>query len=261
MPAKATNSLAKAFKALHVPGRPLLLTNVHDANSARFIASLAECKAIATASFSVAKTNGTEDAKLDLDTQLKAVHDIAEVAQAFKKPLTVDLQDGYGNRLEEAVKKMIDLGVVGINIEDSDVANQMIGEDDAIKRIKRVLATASDAGVPDFVVNARSDTYLRGGTLDEAIRRGKAYIDAGATSIYLLGGGPNGLTRGEVEKMVNGLQGRVNVGLRIPKDGDMNTLSSKDFGELGISRISIGPQLYMAATEAMKKVANIVFAV
>jgi 2-methylisocitrate lyase-like PEP mutase family enzyme len=261
MSSVSTNAKAQNFKALHVPGQPLILVNVHDAVSARIVASLPECKALATASFSVALSNNTSDANLDLETQIVAVKAIAAVAQEANKPLTVDLQDGYGDRLEEAVKKLIEIGVVGINLEDCDQKTDvMFSETIAIQRIKRVLAVAAEAGVPDFVVNARSDTFLRGGTLDEAIRRGKLYLEAGATTIYVLGGGPGGLTSELVKKTVDGLGGRVNFGLRLPKGEDAKPLTSTQLAELGVARISIGPQLYFACVEAIKKTANTVFA-
>jgi 2-methylisocitrate lyase-like PEP mutase family enzyme len=257
----ALNAEAQTFKALHIPGHPLLLANVHDATSARVVASTPGCNALATASFSIALANGTDDAHLDLNTYLKAVGDILAVSRSAGKPLTVDLQDGYGERLEEAVRSMIALGVVGVNIEDSEqTTDEMMDEARAVQRIQRALAAASAAGVPDFVVNARSDTFLRGGTLDESIRRGKLYLDAGATCVYILGGGPDGMSREEVGKMVEGLQGRVNIGLRIPKSGTQGaSLSTKDLAELGISRVSVGPQLYLAAVEAMKAAAATVF--
>jgi 2-methylisocitrate lyase-like PEP mutase family enzyme len=261
MSAHATNAEAQSFKALHIPGQPLLLANVHDAASARVVASLPGCKALATASFSIALVNGTDDANLDLKTYLNAVSEISAVSRSAGRPLTVDLQDGYGEQLEEAVRSMIALGAVGINLEDSgQKTNAMVDEAEAVQRIKRSLAVASAVGVPDFVVNARSDTFLRGGPLEEAIRRGKLYLDAGATSVYILGGGPSGVSREEVEKMVEGLQGKVNIGLRLPKDEDeVKSLSSKDLAELGVSRVSVGPQLYLAAMQAIKTAATTVF--
>jgi 2-methylisocitrate lyase-like PEP mutase family enzyme len=261
MSTHASNAEAQSFKTLHVPGKPLLLANVHDAASARVVASTPGCNALATASFSVALVNGTDDANLDLDTYLRAIRDISAVSRSTGKPLTVDLQDGYGERLEEAVRSVIALGVVGINLEDSEqTTSGMMDETQAVQRIKRALAAAAEAGVPDFVVNARADTFFRGGSLEESIRRGKLYLEAGATSVYILGGGPDGLSREEVSNMVEGLQGRVNVGLKLPKSGSqVSTLSSKDFAELGVSRISVGPQLYLAAVETMKNAAATVF--
>jgi 2-methylisocitrate lyase-like PEP mutase family enzyme len=258
----AIKAAATAFKALHVPRKPLLLANVYDATSARVVASLSQCKALATASFAVALVNGTEDGKLTLETQLASVREIAAVAQEFGKPLTVDYQDGYGDQLEEGIRSMIEVGVVGINLEDSDQKTLAIMEEEvAVQRVKRAVDAAREAGVDDFVVNARSDTYLRGGTLDEAIRRGKLYLQAGATTIYILGGsGPKGNTAEEVSKMVAELDGKVNIGLRLPKPGmEAGVLTPKDLAALGVARISVGPQIYLAAAEAMKSAAQRVF--
>jgi len=258
MAINATNAEAQSFKALHVPGKPLFLANVYDIPSAKAVASLANCKALATASFAVALANGTDDANLTLETQLATVKSIAKIARDAGKPLSVDLQNGYGERLEEGVKAMIALGVVGINLEDSDDKTQAVMADDiAVDRIKRALAAAKEAGVPDFVINARSDSWLRGGTLDEAIRKGKLYLEAGATTVFILGGGPNGASKEHVKEMVDELDGRVNIGMRLAiTPGVASTaLTSDDLASLGIARVSVGPQMLLAAVEAIKKAA------
>ena len=260
MSTKTTNDAAKAFKALHIPGAPLILANVWDATSARTIASLPECKALATASFAVALANGTEDTKLDLDTHLVALRDIAAVARSAGKPLTVDLQDGYGDRLEEAVRGVIDLGVVGINLEDSDQATAaMIDEGAAVARVRRALVAAADCGVPDFVVNARADSRLRGGSLDDSIRRGKLYLAAGATTVYVLGGRP---IKEDVEKLVEAFDGRVNTGLQLPQPSSLvKPLTTRELGELGIARVSVGPQIYNSVIKTLKEAAGTIFGV
>jgi 2-methylisocitrate lyase-like PEP mutase family enzyme len=257
---KATNEAAKAFKALHIPGKPLLLANIYDVTSARFVASLPECKALATASYAIAKVNGLEDPQLDLKTHIKDIREIAAVAREAQKPLTVDLQEGYGDQLEEAVKAMIDLGVVGINLEDSLRDATMMNETTAIERIERALAIAKDVGVPDFVVNARSDSYLKANNLDESIRRGKLYLEAGATCVFIIGPNMQGSTREEVTKMVEGLDGRVNIAMRITKPGqEEGVLAATDLAQIGISRVSVGPQLWLAAAEAIKGAATRVY--
>jgi 2-methylisocitrate lyase-like PEP mutase family enzyme len=257
MSTHATNADAQLFKSLHVPGKPLFLANVYDIPSAKAVASLPNCKALATASFAVALANGTDDSNLDLDTQIATVQSIARVAQGAGKPLSVDLQDGYGDRLEEAVKKMISIGVVGINLEDSDDKTTSVMDDDvAVGRIKRALAAAKEAGVPDFVVNARSDSWLRGGSLQESIRKGKLYLEAGATTVFVLGGGPNGASSEQVKQMVDALDGKVNIGMRLSSaPGAVKTLTSEDLTSLGVARVSVGPQMLLAAVEAIKKAA------
>ncbi|KAH8897974.1 Phosphoenolpyruvate/pyruvate domain-containing protein [Thozetella sp. PMI_491] len=256
---QSSNEQAKAFKGLHVPGTPLLLANVHDAVSAGIVSSLPGCKALATASYSIALVNGTEDAKLDLETHLGTLRGIAAVAKKSGKPLTVDLQDGYGDRLEEAIKAVIDLGVVGVNLEDCDRDTDAIFDESvAVDRIKRALKVAAEAGLPDFVINARADSYLKGGTLDESIRRGKLYLEAGATAVYILSVAKP-LTRDDIQRLSQELDGRVNIALRLPAPGATPAFTTADLASLGISRISIGPQLFMAMSEALKAASQFVF--
>jgi len=259
MSTAASNDEAQAFKALHVPGKPLLLVNVNDIASAKLISSMPQCKALATASFSIALAHGVEDPDLTLEMNLETVAKVAKVARAAGKPLTVDLQDGYGDQLEEAVKTLINMGVVGINLEDSLIReNRMMDEATAIDRIKRVMSVANAAGVPDFVINARSDTYFKGGTIEESIRRGKLYLEAGATTIFIFR--TVGLGREEVQKVVQGLGGMVNISQRLPIPGAPTPpLTAAEIAELGAARISIGPQLHYAAMAGMKKAAQDVF--
>jgi 2-methylisocitrate lyase-like PEP mutase family enzyme len=246
-----SNALARRFKDLHVPKHPLVLANVWDISSARTVAALPECKALATASYAVAISRGTVDAQLTLDQNLATVASIAKVAKEFDKPLSVDLQDGYDDSLDEAIKKLIEFGVVGINIEDSNrVDDSMMSCEKAESRIKRVLSVAADLGVPDFVVNARSDSFLRKRDLDEAIRRGKRYLEAGATSVYVLGN-PSP-TSAEIGKLVAAFDGRLNIGLSLQP----GMLSTSDLGEMGLSRISVGPQIHVVAMNAIKAAAE-----
>lgn len=257
---KATNATAQAFKALHVPGKPLLLANVHDAPATRLVASLPSCRAIATASHSLAAAAGTEDNRLTLEIQLPVVAVIAAVARDAGKPLSVDLQDGYGSRLEEAVAAVVGLGAVGINLEDTEQASgKLLEEGVAVKRIQTAKAVAETEGLKDFVVNARSDAFLRGGNLDEAIRRGKLYLDAGADCIYIMGPGARECTRDEVARMVRELDGKVNVLLRLPHPGHHPApeLTAADLVGLGVARASTGPQIFLAAEEAVKAAARL----
>ena len=160
------NALAKALKQLHQSGSPVLLANVWDTLSARTVATIPSCKALATTSFAVAGANGTEDDSLKLSTNLEAVKAIARVAKEYEKPLTVDIQDGYGAQLEDAFVGLVDLGVSGANIEDFDRENRaMYTQQEAVARIERALSIVRERGVPDFVLNARCDTLAHGGSL------------------------------------------------------------------------------------------------
>lgn len=237
----SSNEMALAFKALHKPGSPLILTNVYDLVSAEAVAALPSCKAIASASYAIARAAGTVDESLTLETNLAAVKLIARAAKAQSKPFTVDIQDAYGERLEEAINAVIDVGAVGVNLEDVDKESQkQHAVDVAVSRIHRTLAVAKARGVPDFVVNARCDTLLTGGKLDDTIQRGKAYLAAGATTVFVFGGPVRGgITKEEVASLSEAFGGLLNVSLSIAPDG----LSIAELKELRVARISMGPTL------------------
>ncbi|KAE8445558.1 hypothetical protein EG329_013322 [Mollisiaceae sp. DMI_Dod_QoI] len=250
----SVQKLAGTFKALHKPGDPLVLANVYDILSARAVASLPSNKALATASYSVAAACGIMDDDLDLDSNLSAVRGIAAVAKEHNKPLTVDIQDAYGESLEKAIASIIHLGVVGVNLEDYDKDNHVLYSPEvAVERIQRVLAVSQREGVPDFVVNARCDVLAQGGQLDEVLRRGKKYLAAGATAVFVYGGSKRGGISGkEVQTMVKEFDGRLSVILKMKPDG----LTVPQLRELGVARISVGPQIQIMATDAFAKEAE-----
>jgi len=251
------NTVAQHFRRLHQPGNPVVLANVWDAVSARAVASIASCPALATASYAVAAAAGFDDDDMDMETNLRAVAAIAPIARELKKPLSVDFQDGYGDRLEEGMKKLIALDVVGINIEDADKeAQKMYSTQEATSRVKRAVAAAKANGVPDFVVNARCDTLLHGGSVEDAIERGQAYLAAGAANVFVWGGSKRGgITTAEVAQLTEAFGGKLNVSVKLGPRGS-GGLTVKELAGMGVARCSIGPTLQLIAAEEIKKVAE-----
>jgi 2-methylisocitrate lyase-like PEP mutase family enzyme len=236
------NALAAHFASLHSPSSPIVLTNVWDAITASAIASLPTTRALATASYAIAAAAGLPDASLDLETNLRAIRAITPVAKAHNLPLTVDMQDGFGAQLEDGVRAVIEAGAVGMNLEDfCRETNALYTVAEASERIRRTLAVATLLGVPSFVLNARTDSLFSGGSLDDAIVRGKAYLAAGAACVFIWGGAERGgWTREEVEEAARELGGRLNV---ILKRGDVEGLKVRELRNIGVSRISLGPYL------------------
>ncbi|KAF3127301.1 hypothetical protein TWF703_009997 [Orbilia oligospora] len=221
------NTLARTLKSLHIPGKPLILTNVHDAPTAAAVATHASTKALATASWSIAATQGILDAQLPLSGNLVGIKNVAQGLKnsgfADTKPLSADLQDGYSD-IAETIKSAISLGVVGANIEDLKTDTSTGHEElrptkEAVERIRTALKAASEAGVPDFVINARTDVLGYGGSIKDAIERGKKYLDAGATT-----------------EMVEAFGGKLAVHGTGP-----TPLGLKELEEAGVARISYGP--------------------
>ncbi|KAJ6259614.1 hypothetical protein Dda_5252 [Drechslerella dactyloides] len=235
------NALAKVLKALHVPGTPLVLTNVHDAPSAAAVASHSATKALATASYAIAAALGLKDANLTLEDNLIGIRAVARgietTGSADSKPLTADLQDGYED-IAATIKAAIAIGVVGANIEDlkTDPATgheQLRDIDDAEARIKTALAAAAEAGVPDFVINARTDVLGYGGTIKDCIERGKRYLAAGATTVFVWGAGKHVITADEVKELAEAFEGRLAVTGPGPTPLSMDQLK-----EAGVARPS-----------------------
>lgn len=264
------NTYAQTLKALHKPGSPIVFTNIFDPASARTLLSLNEThpglvKAAATASYAVAAKLSIADEELNLSQNLSSVSQFAPLIRDTGLPLSMDLQDGYGDQIVESISGAISIGVVGANIEDSYPEKGFGGGmaclrsiEEAAERIKKVIEVARDAGIPDFVVNARTDVlclkpnpdgWTREMMVEEAVKRGKSYLAAGATSVFVWGG-PGGLiTSDEIKILVDGFQGRLAVKLGARKDD----LSVKELADLGLCRISIGPSLLKTDADGFRK--------
>ena len=265
------NNAAKTLKDLHVPSTPIIFANVWDLASFNAVTSLntadsKSVKAIATASWAIAATLGIKDEELTLEQNLDAISKIAPLCHFAGLPLSADLQDGYGDKIADVVQTAVKIGVAGANIEDSipsagfdkGISGSLYGVEEQVQRLKTALAAAADAGCPDFVLNARSDIFRLEADLDEeeriqeAIKRGKAYLELGATTIFYWGGSGRGIRTSTVERLVKELDGRVAVKLSDAPDG----LTTAELAKIGVARISVGPSLFLIANKAIKQAAQ-----
>jgi 2-methylisocitrate lyase-like PEP mutase family enzyme len=223
---------ATSLLQLHRDAELLTVVNVWDAISARVVSDVEGTKAVATASHSIAASYGYEDGEqIPVDLMLEAV---GRIVAATSLPVTADLEGGYGDA-PETIRRAIGLGVVGANIED-----QMKPVSEAAKQVEAVVRAAQAEGVPDFVLNARTDVFLRllagegdpDTALDDAIARGRAYLDAGAPTYFV----PGILTEPQVEALVDALGPQRVTTIGIPGNPDNAWLESH-----GVARVSYGP--------------------
>ncbi len=175
---------ATAFRALHDPGKMLILANAWDAGSARLIEACG-APAIATTSAGLAWARGYADGDVMPPRVLVAA--VGEIARAVSAPLTVDAEQGYSDdpsAVGTTVAALIDAGAVGINIEDGAAPpDRLCAKIEAVKR------AAVRAGV-DLFVNARTDVYLRGlvpaeRAVDEVAARARRYRSAGCDGVFV----------------------------------------------------------------------------
>lgn len=227
---------ARAFASLHVAGEPLLLPNAWDVASARIVAA-AGARAVATTSAGMAWSAGHPDGgRLARE---EAIDLLARITHAVEQPVSADIERGYGDSPDAValtIAACLDAGVVGVNLEDSlrPVEVQQL-------RISAARATAEDAGVPLFI-NARIDTHALGsiggsGWFDETLARARAYADAGASGIFVLGA----LGADTIRALADEATLPVNVAF------GPGTLSVRELAAAGASRISAGSSIAEAA--------------
>ncbi|WP_127791992.1 isocitrate lyase/phosphoenolpyruvate mutase family protein [Agromyces sp. LHK192] len=214
--------------ALHRDPEILQVVNVWDVVSAKVVAGVPGTKALATAGHSIAATFGYPDGEIPLDLMLDMV---GRIAAAVDVPVSADLDDGHGDA-GETIRRAIGVGIVGANIED-----RMRPFDESVAVMRAAVEAAEAEGVP-FALNARTDAFVRGGdrpieeVVADAAERGRAFLDVGATSVFV----PGNFGEDVVEALVAELgEQRLSViGFpHLPTPGRLQ--------HLGVARISYGP--------------------
>jgi 2-methylisocitrate lyase-like PEP mutase family enzyme len=239
---------AEELRRLHADPAILVLVNAWDAASARTVAAVPGCRAIATASWSIAASRGAKDGEvIGRDAMLEAVRCVAD---AVDLPVTADLEGGYGatpDEVGETMARAIAAGAVGCNLEDGVIgAPGLRPADEAAERVAAARARADAEGVP-VVINARTDVYLRGeGDLEAAVLRGRAYVAAGADCVFV----PGVRDAGTIREIVDGMAAPVSV-LASP-----GAPSVRELQELGVARVSFGPGPMGVALAALARAAS-----
>jgi len=171
------------------------------------------------------------------------------IANAVSLPVIADADNGYGNAIGviRTVREYIQTGVAGIHLEDQaipkrcgHVAGRMVipieeavGKYRAADKVRRELD-------PDFLLIARTDARgAHGGSLDEAIRRANAYLEAGADMAFVEG--PTSVD--EVRRICKEVHGPVFYN----QTGVSPRFSLEEMNELGIA-VTILPGATFRAT-------------
>lgn len=243
---------AERLRSLHSGAEPLVLPNAWDAATARAVVE-AGFPVVATTSSGVAAALGWADGEATPPAEMFAA--IGRIARAVDVPVTADIESGYGLEPEEIVRRLLAAGAVGCNLEDTDHAAAKTVRDAATQahRLAAFKRAAQAAGV-DIVLNARTDVFLRlqphdPPPIEEAIRRGRLYLEAGADCIFPIGVSDEGA----IAALVDGIPGPINV---IP--GFRGAPSVARLRELGVRRVSFAARLYHAAqTEHLRRLAAI----
>ena len=241
------------FRKLHHSGNMLVLANIWDPLGALLMENLGY-PAIATASAAIAYANGYNDKeKIPFNDLLKL---LKRITASVNLPVTADIESGYAendNQLQEHIKQLLDTGVVGINIEDTDhKTNSLLSIEFQCNKIRLIRKSADEMCIPLFI-NARTDVYLHEqnfasaeAKFDETIKRGLTYKEAGADGFF-----PITLKQEEeIKELIDRVKLPINI-ITMPGIPDLKTL-----GKIGVARVSLGPSLLKIAIKAIKELAQ-----
>ena len=236
------------FAALHVPGDPVVLYNVWDVGSAQAVVR-AGAKALATGSHPVADANGWPDGE-QVPIEF-ALANAKRIADSVEVPLTVDFESAYSVDPAAAavnVARLAAAGAVGCNFEDQVIGGE--GLHPLKEQAKRIEAIRLAVG-GQFFINARTDLYLKTQTydselVDQAIERGKAFADAGASGFFV----PRLADPRQIERIVREVPLPLNV-IAFPGAPEKSVWASA-----GVARISHGPFPHRALMAKLEEMAR-----
>ena len=243
---------SKQFYNLHHLGKLLVLPNIWDPLGGMLLERLGYA-AVATASASVAFANGYDDGEYIPFNDLLAL--LKRIVTSLNIPVSADIESGYAgndNHLKENIRRLIETGIVGINIEDTDKkTNSLLPIEIQCQKISLIRKVSEEMGIYLFI-NARTDVYIRGNDFatpeskfEETLKRCAAYKAAGADCLF-----PIAMKEADdIKKTVEFLKMPVNISL-ISGAPKLNNLS-----EMGVARVSLGPSLLKIAIKAMQNIA------
>lgn len=246
---------AETLRQLHHGPDILILPNAWDIASARIVEE-AGYPAIATTSAGVAFALGYPDGeRISRDEMIDVV---GRIARRVRVPVTADLEAGYGpepSDTEETIRRAIEAGVVGANIEDGTHRREqpLCSMNLAVARIHAARRAADAAGIP-FVINARTDSYLAARIFnlpqdakcfDETVHRGRAYLEAGADCIFV----PGLADAATIGRLVTAIGAPINI-LAGPGSPSVPELKA-----LGVKRVSIGGAIMRATLGLVQRAA------
>ena len=231
-------SKVKEFELLHQQEKPLLIGNVWNVQSAKIFEKMG-FQAIGTSSAAIADSLGYEDGeKIPFEEYFFIIE---RIAGSVKTPLTVDLEAGYGKDAETVfkhIKKLSELGVVGVNLEDSVVKNSvrsLVDQDLFSEKLVDLNKLLQSENIEMFI-NVRCDVFLLDAEdqLNQAKERIVSYQKSGVDGIFL----PCICSENDIIDIIATTDLPLNV-MTIPDLPDYNKLT-----EMGVKRVSTGNFLY-----------------
>ena len=183
------------------------------------------------------------------------------IAQAVNIPVIVDADNGYGNALntQRTVRAFESAGVAGIHIEDQTwpkrcghmTGKSVIPKTEMVQKIRAAKDAVKDK---NFVLIARCDAYLVEG-LESVLKRGDAYIDAGADMLFCEVADNLDHTRA----IANHFKKRIPLLYNHSPSPMVPILTAKEVHEMGFKLDCFYAQPLLAAAKATKETLQKIF--
>lgn len=235
------------FKDLHYQSAPVLICNVWDVPSA-VIAQEAGYQCIGTSSAAISSMLGYSDGEEMSFSELYEL--VAKIKRKTSVPFTVDIEAGFGNSVQEVyanIKSLADIGVVGVNIEDSLVieGNRVLKDPIEMADMISELSSLLYGSNTSMFLNIRTDGYLVkcSSPLEETKHRIALYQKAGADGIFV----PFLDDPKDIATLVDFTELPLNV-MCTQHLPDFTTLSG-----LGVKRISMGNYAYSRICKVLEE--------
>jgi len=249
----AANAKSRRLRALLHDPKILVMPGAYDTLSARLFEAMG-FPAIQGTSGGIAAAHGLHDEELLGREGTAEIY--REMAAAVSVPVNADGEKGYGDAaaMAETVSAFISTGVAGMNLEDSDyhphgTPMQLVPLGRHVEKIHAVIATKQALG-SEFFLNARVDVFgtveCHAAGMDEVIRRGNAYAEAGADCIFIFRPGD----RECIATLVREIRAPVSI-LAVETSPTVAELQ-----DLGVARVSYGAAFARYAITAVSKMAE-----
>ncbi|MCP6759128.1 MAG: oxaloacetate decarboxylase [Fischerella sp. CENA71] len=243
------SSAKKLRNLLESPGI-IVIPGVYDCLGAKLVEKLG-FNVVATSGFGIAaSTLGLPDYGFLTATEM--LYSVGRIAKSVSIPLIADMDTGYGNVLNviRTVQDAVQLGLAGIILEDQEwpkkcghfEGKRVISMSEHVGKIQAAIHARGDR---NLVIIARTDARAPLG-LEEAIRRGRAYIEAGADVLFV-----------EAPQSVEELQtiaahfGDVPLVANIVEGGKTPSLSASELEKLGFKIVFFPLTGLLAVTQVM----------
>jgi len=243
------------LKQLLLSPKALVMPGVYDCISAK-ICEKVGFKAVQCGGYGIAASVlGVPDiGLLSMDEMLTQTRNIV---QAVNIPVMADGDTGFGNVINvfHTIRRFEQAGCAGINLEDQVYpkrcghmeGKQVIPMEEMIQKVKIAASARVDK---DFIINARTDAIAVFG-VDEAIRRGNAYLEAGADLFFVEA--PQ--KKEDVERVVKSINGPVSINMC--DGGKTPFITVEELESWGVARVSSPVTAIFAAAKAIQYVMEI----